>query len=137
MHRLRRTALVLMLFPCCVGAEEAVTHEGRRHVGTLRSNGFLVSATETLLSLGKLRLVAFPEFPAPLPRCRLLHQILLSDAQRLTGELLSLGPRDARFRLSTGEAVTMARRHLEGIVQTDGRLTVWAEYFDDKMSGAS
>ena len=124
--------LILVFLPDAAGAEEAVTHQGRHYPGTLRTKDFLLAGTAKPLPLEQLHLVQFPQHPAPLPRCRLLNQLLFPGEQRVIGELLAVGATDVRFRIASGEAFTLSRRQVQGVVQADEYLTQWSEDFEGK-----
>jgi hypothetical protein len=127
--------LIVVFLPDGAGAEEAVTHEGRRYPGTLRTKDFLLAGAAKQLPLAQLHLVQFPQHPAPLPRCRLLNQLLFTGDQRLTGELLAVGAKDLRFRIASGESFTLSRGQVQGVVPADAYLTQWAEDFEDNKGG--
>lgn len=111
-------------------ADEAVTHQGRIFVGSLKKNEFIVSGFQQVLPLVQIHHVRFPENPAPLPRCRMHHQLLLGGGQKLVGELRSISVSEIAFRLATGQNVKLPRRRVQGIVQADGYLLQLADDFD-------
>src|SRR5437016_6329264 len=98
-------------------ADEAVTLQGQRLVGTLRKTDFLPAQSEKAISLAQIQAVTFPEQPPPLPRCRLLHQLLVSGGEQLAGELFAITQKEVRFRAGSGDTYTIPRRRLLGIVQ--------------------
>ena len=134
-----RQTLVLALALCAgsADADEAVTHRGRRFLGTLRKKDFVLANTEKTLPLEDIRSVRFADLAAPLPRCSLLHQLLLPGDQQLSGELLALGPKDVHFRTPSGKPITLPRRDVQGIVAADSNLVQLTEDFEGKISAAS
>jgi hypothetical protein len=102
--------------------DEAVTLQGRRFTGTLQLKAFALDTTKQL-PLSELHHVLLPDMPAPLPDCRLMHQLLLPGKQRLTGEMIAVRVKDVKFQGSSGEIFTVSRRDLRGIVSADGFLS--------------
>ncbi len=123
---------IWLLLPLWAAADEGIDKQGRRFFGILQTKNFLLTKSDKTLTLDQLHLVQFPEHPAPLPSCMLAHQLLLPGEQRLTGALLDIGAKDARFRIVTGETLTLPRDKLQGILQADGRLIQWTEDFEGK-----
>src|SRR5439155_22893228 len=99
--------IAFLLGPGSAGADHAITHHGRHLTGTLRTRGFLPDNTDKALPLTELRSVRFADQPAPLPRCRLWHQLHLRGEQWLSGELLKLRPKEVQFRIASGASITL------------------------------
>ncbi len=106
----RLVIFVWLLLPACVVADEAIDKHGRRFLGTLQTRSFQVADTGMPRALDQLQFVRFPEHSTPVPSCKITHQLLLAGEQRLTGDLHDVGPKDVRFRIVTGEILTLPRR---------------------------
>jgi hypothetical protein len=134
-----RQALILavILYPGLAGADEAVTWQGGRLSGTLRNKDFLLTNTGKTIPLERIHDVRFAWRTAYVPRGRLWHQLRLSGNQRLSGELLALGPKDVQFRAADGNTITLARGHIQGITAADGYLVQWLEDFEGNNGRAS
>ncbi len=111
-------------------ADDAITHQGRRFSGTLHTDAFLIEDSNKKLAFAEIQFVRFPERPAPLPHCRLLHQLLLSGEQKLVGELRSVTDSQVEFALATGKIEKLPRERIQGIIQADGDLVHLADDFD-------
>ncbi|MCI0738721.1 MAG: hypothetical protein L0Y72_06740 [Gemmataceae bacterium] len=120
--------------------DEAVTRRGEKRAGTLQwsKSGFsFIDENKKPIVFKDLYKVRFAARPTPVPKCRPLHQLLLSDGQRTTGELVQLTRETIHFRTTLGQTLKIARHDALGIVQPDGWLAVFLEDFENDKSDKS
>ncbi|MCI0379645.1 MAG: hypothetical protein L0215_18715 [Gemmataceae bacterium] len=125
--------------------DEALTRRGEKRFGTLqwsKSGYSFLDEKQKTIALKDLHSVRFQSRRTPVPKCRPLHHLLLSDGQRTTGELMQLTKEAIHFRTTLGRTLKIARKDSLGIVQSDSWLAVFQEDFengkgDESISGKS
>jgi hypothetical protein len=127
---------VVLLLTSPLPAEEAVLPDGRRLPGALALRGgslqFQPSRGGAPLAMEQIDSVRFDATPPPV-RLPLVHQVLLRDGQRLTGEFLGLDERSVRFRPAWGSPCTLPRAAVAAIAQPANLATIFVEDFDDGL----
>jgi hypothetical protein len=126
------------LLPASLPADEAVLLDGRRLPGELvtgpgGSLQFRPARGGANLTLDQLAFVRFPS-SSPLPsRFPLVHQIVLRDGQRLTGEFLGIDERSVRLRTGWSGPLTLPRAAVAAVVQPRSLMTTFVDDFEDGL----
>jgi hypothetical protein len=117
-------------------ADEAIMPNGPRIQGILRQekDQVLFQVKDKSFPLNRLQSVRFTEFPCPLPKVPLIHRLLLPQDQSLTGQLLELNEREARFQTFAGNLLKISREHLVGLTHPNGWHVLHHEDFENALS---
>jgi hypothetical protein len=129
-------AAVFLLTPV-LRAEEAILLDGRRLGGVmvLRAGSlqFQPPRGAAPLAMEQVRFVRFDSSSPPVVRFPLVHQVLLRDGQRLTGELLGLDEREVRIRSTWSAPLALPRAAVAAVVQAPALLPVFVDEFEDGL----
>jgi hypothetical protein len=135
-----RTLLALTaasLLSAQLRADEAVLPDGRRLAGelVLGRDGrlrFQPAREAEALPITRVEQVRFPAVTVP-PRFPLMHQVVLRDWQRLTGELLGLDGQAVRLQTDWAGPATFPRSAVAAVVQTPGFVTAFVDDFENDL----